>query len=191
MKRKYMYGKFYHDTFEFRREVHKLFDKYLQKLDINVLTSNDLIDLRNRIVALLMSWIGSKIFEQKFGIKIPLHSSPGSVEKFIERQARSFHKIYEPCEICGEDRITNYCHIIPRSKGGPDSEENYFCLCPTHHHLFDHYRLYKEEWERLDFSRKMKASQEYAIKVRLPILERFWQEKERENINEDYTKQKR
>lgn len=182
-KRKYMYGKFHHDTFEFCRELHELFNSYLstglsrynlaseKQMSIN----NEIIDLRNQVVALFKSWIGSKKIEQKFGIRIPFHSKPPSIASFLEKQGRSSVGKYRPCEICGEDRITNFSHILPHSEGGPDDPENYVYLCPTHHHLFDHNRLSKEEWEKLDFSKKMEAAREYAHKIRLPILKKFWE----------------
>jgi len=174
-KRKYIYGKFHHDTFEFRKLLNDLFSDFFRNHnDLNIKTHNDIVELRNRIVALLNSWIGSKKIESKFGIKIPLHSNTPSIEDFLEKQSRSYHKSYKPCEVCGEDRVTHYCHIIPRSEGGVEDEKNYLYLCPNHHHLFDNNRLSKEEWQKIDFSRKIKASREYAQKIRLPILKKFW-----------------
>lgn len=178
-----MYGKFYHDTFEFRRELHELFNSFLHNrlpqeglsLDKQVSINNQIVDLRNKVVALFQSWIGAKKIQQKFGIKIPLHSKPASIESFLEKQARSSERAYRDCEICGENRISNFSHIIPRSEGGSDDPGNYVYLCPTHHHLFDHNRLSKEEWAKLDFSKKMKAARQYAEKVRLPILKKFWE----------------
>lgn len=41
------------------------------------------------------------------------------------------------CQICGEHRAVDYCHIVPASEGGPVSEDNCLVLCPTHHRLFD------------------------------------------------------
>lgn len=182
-KRKYMYGKFHHDTLEFREALHNLFSGFFEKhgrLDMEI--HNDIVDLRNKIVALLDSWVGMKKLESKFGIKIPLHTIPPSIENFLEKQACSYSKVYKPCEICEENRVTHYCHIIPRSEGGPDDETNYIYLCPIHHHLFDHNRLSKEEWQKIDFSKKLKASQEYAKKLRLPILKKFWQAKNKKNL---------
>jgi hypothetical protein len=43
-----------------------------------------------------------------------------------------------------------------------------------HHHLFDHRRLNKDEWNKINFSEKLKSSQEYAQKIILPVLENFW-----------------
>lgn len=183
-QRNHMYGKFYHDTLEFRKALSDLFSNFLENHRLDMRTHNDMVELRNRIVALLNSWIGSKKLESKFGIKMPLHTTPPSIENFLERQARSYHRTYRPCEICGENRVTHYCHIIPLSEGGPSDAKNYVYLCPTHHHLFDHNRLDKEEWQKLDFSEKLEASQEYAEKIRLPILEKFWLTKKEERTKE-------
>lgn len=170
-----MYGKFSADTREFHQEIQSLFSELIKKHNPEMLFNNDLIDLRNKVVALLDSWIGAKKLESKFGIKIPLNTTPPSVGDFLEKQARSSNLKYRSCEICGENRITHYCHIIPHSEGGPNAQENYLYLCPVHHHLFDHNRLSKEEWLKIDFSEKLVPAQEYAQKVRLPSLEKYWE----------------
>jgi hypothetical protein len=174
-KEKNLYGKFYHDMFEFRKSIQDLFSNFTKEHPLDLKTNNDLVDLRNKTIALLNFWIGSKKIESKFGIKIPLQTTTSSIKNFLEKQARSYNNNYKPCEICGEKRITHYCHIIPRNTGGPSDEKNYLYLCPLHHHLFDHNRLNKEEWEVIDFSTKIKASQEYAKRVRLVQQQRFWQ----------------
>jgi len=149
-----MYGKFYQDTYEFREELHKLFNRFLDRHnELEMDTHNEIVELRNQVIALLESWIGSKKMQNKLGIEIPLHATPASIESFLEKQARSYKKSYRACEICGENRITHFSHIIPRSDGGPSDEKNYVYLCPIHHHLFDHNRLSEEEWQKIDFSK--------------------------------------
>jgi hypothetical protein len=172
---KYLYGKFHYDTYEFRKSLHDLFSDFLKKYPkLDTCLHNDLIELRNKIIALLNSWIGTKKIEAKFGIKILPISVHPSIKVFLEKQSSSYYKKYRPCEICGEDRITHFCHIIPRSEGGPSDERNYLYFCPMHHHLFDHRRLNKDEWNKINFSEKLKSSQEYAQKIILPVLENFW-----------------
>ena len=174
--KKYMYGKIYHDTFEIRNSLNGLFSQFFNDhsgLDIE--THNDIVKLRNKVGALIRSWMGSVKIQKKYGIKIPLHSTPISVGTFIEKQASSFYNIYKPCEICGENRITNYCHILPYSEGGPSHSNNYIILCPTHHHLFDHNRLKKIEWDKINFSNKLEASQKYIEKVKLPPIKKYWE----------------
>jgi len=53
------------------------------------------------------------------------------------------------CYICGFSRIVEAAHIIPASKGGPNSEDNLLALCPNHHHLFDHNRLLDDEYNKI------------------------------------------
>jgi hypothetical protein len=177
--KKYMYGKFYGEISEFHREIGSLFLELInehKELDKKIYT--DILELRNKIYALTNSWVGNKKLESKFGIKIPLDSTPISLDVYLEQQGASSSKKYKPCEICGEDRIINYAHIIPRGAGGGSHEKNYLYLCPTHHHLFDFDRLSKEEWGKLDFSNKSEASIEYVNKIKLSVHKRFWEENE-------------
>ncbi len=173
-QKKYMYGIFYHETSEFRTKLAEVVEKHrgiiTRKLPITHSLNNEMINLRNEIFALLQSWIGQKVFESKFGIRIPLSSTTLSLEDYVNRQQRSKNDIYDPCEVCGERRITDYCHIVPRMMGGPSAEENYLYLCPTHHHLFDSRRLSPEEWKILDFSSRSASAQAYAKKYLEPFI---------------------
>lgn len=49
------------------------------------------------------------------------------------------------CEICGEDRALDYCHIKSAAKGGPIHAANCLVLCPTHHRVFDNQQLLPHE----------------------------------------------
>jgi len=173
-KNKYMYGKFHHEKYEFTNEIHSIFNDFLGTHSLDMKINNDIVDLRNHIKSLISSWIGQKKIEDKFGIKIPIQKSTHSVECFLERQARSSLRKYIACEVCGEKRISNWCHIIPRSEGGTDNKENYIFLCPTHHHLFDHNRLSECEWKKIDFSKKSEAARAYSKKIRLPLMKKHW-----------------
>jgi HNH endonuclease len=53
------------------------------------------------------------------------------------------------CLICGFDRLLEWSHIIPASKGGRYSEHNGLWLCPNHHRLFDRHCLLPDEVARL------------------------------------------
>jgi hypothetical protein len=50
------------------------------------------------------------------------------------------------CEICGETRALDFCHIKPSSKGGLVAEENCLILCQTHHHCYDNGLLSQTEF---------------------------------------------
>ncbi len=79
-----------------------------------------------------------------------------------------------PCEICGENRSTDRCHIIPSKLGGTAQENNILILCPTHHRLFDRFMLSKAEWTIIDWDRKSKISKKYAYSVTLEAHRVFW-----------------
>jgi len=178
-KTDYMYGKLQDDTYEIRMFIHGLFEEFYRKYSLSMDAQNELIEIRNAVTACVKSAVGTSKIEDKYGVKVSVHATPGSLEKFIEKQARSSSKKYIPCEICREERITNFCHILPREYGGPDVDENYVYLCPTHHHLFDHNRMNENEWGKLNFSKKMESAQEYVEKVRLPLLKAYWEGREK------------
>lgn len=123
------------DTTEFRRKLAKLFSLFLENRlpaeelsqDKEMSINNQIVDLRNRAVALFLSRIGRKKIEQKFGPKISLHSQTPSVESYFDTQ----NKRYRKCEICEEDRITNWCHMLPSSEGGP-SDRVITCIYAQH-----------------------------------------------------------
>ncbi|MGL6553815.1 HNH endonuclease signature motif containing protein [Aeromonas jandaei] len=79
-----------------------------------------------------------------------------------------------PCEICGENRSIDRCHIIPNKLGGTQEEENILILCPTHHRLFDRFMLSKSEWIQIDWDRKAESSRIFAESVTLEAHKVFW-----------------
>lgn len=50
------------------------------------------------------------------------------------------------CIICGEDRVSEWAHIIAFKDGGPHAGWNVIPLCPTHHRCFDRHLLKPEEF---------------------------------------------
>lgn len=91
-----------------------------------------------------------------------------------------------PCEICGENRSIDRCHIIPNKLGGTQNEENILVLCPTHHRLFDRFMLSKSEWIQIDWDRKAESSRIFAESVTLEAHKVFWKKVEQghhEKIN--------
>ena len=79
-----------------------------------------------------------------------------------------------PCEVCGENRTIDSCHIIPKRLNGTQDIDNIIFLCPTHHRLFDSCMLSKEEWGKIDWTRKSHKAQIYAEKVLKTAQLRFW-----------------
>ena len=79
-----------------------------------------------------------------------------------------------PCDVCGENRRVDRCHIIPNHLGGSNQDKNILNLCPTHHALFDSHMLSEEEWARIDWKRKCEVSQQWAQQVMLTGHKDFW-----------------
>jgi len=92
--------------------------------------------------------------------------------------AETIKKQIVPCEVCGENRVVDICHIIPRRIKGSEKIDNAIFLCPSHHRLFDTCMLSKEEWAKIDWSRKARKSQIYAEKVLKVAHGKFWEKVE-------------
>ena len=99
---------------------------------------------------------------------------------FYDRSMASnpFFKQNTPCEICGENRAIDACHIIPNHIGGNIAPGNVLWLCPTHHRLFDRFLLSKDEFDKIDWQSKSKASANFAYMVFRPIFEKTWEKME-------------
>jgi hypothetical protein len=106
-------------------------------------------DLRNKVHELVTSIISQLAVRDKYGIHLPIDPLPIEQSRFSHRQNQIFEEKYNPCDICGETRITHECHIVPRSEGGVYHSDNLVVLCPLHHHLFDHSCLSEDEWGKL------------------------------------------
>ncbi|NBM55821.1 hypothetical protein GWI68_13805 [Proteus sp. G2669] len=84
------------------------------------------------------------------------------------------YKRNSPCQICGENRSIDKCHIIPARLGGLLTTDNLLFLCPTHHRLFDRFMLSKAEWGTINWSSKSIESKKYAEEVTLEKHKMFW-----------------
>jgi len=87
-----------------------------------------------------------------------------------------------PCEICGENRSVDRCHIIPSKLGGTQETNNLLFLCPTHHRLLDRFMLSKAEWALVNWERKSLPSQQYAMSVTLEAHKVFWERLDKGNF---------
>jgi hypothetical protein len=55
------------------------------------------------------------------------------------------------CQICGESRVVEAAHILPRKVIGQIWEQWMLLnLCPTHHKLYDTHSLNREEWQKIE-----------------------------------------
>lgn len=133
-------------------------------------------EVRNEVHDIVAAIIVQLAIDGKYGVKVPHEPRKVDLAQYRTKQENILQKSYESCAICGENRITHECHIIPRADGGPLHRDNFVMLCPLHHHLFDHARLTESEWEILakSFDDKMESAAIYAYQVRLPLLREFW-----------------
>jgi len=84
------------------------------------------------------------------GVDIPKPSVKWERDEYDNILQTSSYAQRPPCEICGEHRKVEFCHIIPRQIGGSDRETNILYLCATHHSCFDKGALSKEEWDAIN-----------------------------------------
>ena len=133
-------------------------------------------NLRNQVHDTARAILVQLVLEGKYGIRAPLEVHASDVTQFVARQEKSLRREYPPCVICGEDRITHECHVLPAADGGPYHHENLIILCPLHHHLFDHHRLTQVEWAIVQehLATKMESARLYAMQVRLVALQGWW-----------------
>lgn len=133
-------------------------------------------DVRNKIMSIVTAIISQLSIHGKYGVKIPFEPKDVDLSNYFEKQKKYNWLNYDACDICGENRISHECHIIPRADGGPNNRDNFVTLCPLHHHLFDHSRLNKAEWDTLSevINTKMKSAIVYFREVREKQQREFW-----------------
>lgn len=84
------------------------------------------------------------------------HSAPWRRTKDDRFRTHSWHKRQvlkqlgiTSCEICGETRALDFCHIKPDAEDGAVAKENALVLCKTHHDCYDKGLLTREEFIRV------------------------------------------
>lgn len=55
------------------------------------------------------------------------------------------------CLVCGENRVLDNCHIIPKAISGSDESWNRMFLCPNHHRLFDNGGFNEQEINKIKY----------------------------------------
>lgn len=120
-------------------------------------TMNSLLDKLQREIKIKMKeWYLENILGEDislglmFGDKVDL--PPETISLFLEKQ----------CAVCGDTRIFNIAHIIPRHLKGSDNTDNLLRLCANHHFMFDQKQLSEEQLKRIDWSSKNPKSIKYA-----------------------------
>ena len=131
---------------------------------------------RNEVMTIATAIISQMSIHGKYGIKIPYDPQAIDMETYFKKQREYTQRNYDPCDICGENRITHQCHIVPKVEGGAYHKDNFFSLCPIHHHLFDHNRLNRDEWAVLSelINTKTQSAIVYFREVRERQQKEFW-----------------
>lgn len=158
---------------ERRLEFHHMFNQEIDEINGMLksgvefyLINNKLVDIRNRCANFINNALTEIVAAAKHQVTIKV-----SNKRVINYAKREFQK---PCEICDEKRISNFCHVIPRSEGGDNDAGNMLVLCPTHHFLFDHARLTKAEFEAIDDGKLSESSRDYLHEVHRKRHELKW-----------------
>ena len=158
--------------FPYLMRIHGACDRYLERLrDLNDKTQihNLFVEFRNEMWHVMEEIYQELSVYAKHNIKVKATPRVGMKWPISNPGDR--------CVICGENRIVDKCHIIPREHSGSSSMDNLILLCPTHHFLFDHGRLSKDEFMKIDVKDKLNDAREYFSTVRLKEHERQWSTK--------------
>ena len=160
------------ETYQYTVRIYNAAEKYLKEVDK---LSNDyhvhnlIIDFRNEMCTII-----GEIYQQ-----LSIKSSLGLDINTSKRETRikPAETSEQECVICGENRIVNSCHIIPREHHGSYSKENFIFLCPTHHHLFDHAHLSEDEFNKIDLKGKRDDSKTFFDRVHKKRHQMYWKYK--------------
>ena len=162
----------------FDRKMSVLFDK-LDKIfkqidykELNLDVSNRFTWLRNELDSVIINLFALELGKTEY--KLENLKARHYPEFIIGRQI--------PCEICGENRVVERCHILPNRMGGSLALENIFFLCPLHHKLLDNYLLTQQEFAKLNLSDKAPKSIEYFNAVIEPNMKKFWESGDKQNF---------
>jgi hypothetical protein len=151
------------------KRIFQLFDEYLEKVrqvshDHRI--NNLIVDLRNETSNLV-----DEIYQQ---LSIELKQNITIMPEGRKALKVNTDSDQPPCAICGEGRVVNRCHIIPREHSGSNFANNIIYLCQNHHFLFDQARLSESEFARIDISDKAPDSIEFFQQVHKIRHEMYW-----------------
>jgi len=122
-----------------------------------------------------------KVFSGWYRVMVDGKDIPKEVVIPRQKEDRVYSKFRaafsdKQCEVCGDSRVLNIAHIIPRAGGGPDEEWNLMRLCANHHYLFDNMKLTQGEWDSINWALKDQRTRDYIETHQLSAHRRFWQE---------------
>ncbi|MCX6141823.1 MAG: HNH endonuclease [Ignavibacteriales bacterium] len=169
MARDSLYGSAHQNKWPHEKRVFDLFQEYEKKWLAQKETygwNNLLVDLRNEVTTIIDETYQQLAIQLKHNLSIP--SSRRKSILFAQPPEQT------PCQICGETRVTNVSHIIPRELGGSESDDNIISLCANHHYLFDQVHLTEEEFSKIDVSDKAADSIQYFKIIHLGRHRMYW-----------------
>jgi len=82
------------------------------------------------------------------------------------------------CEICGENRVRDYHHIVPKCLGGSDKSWNRVNLCPTDHRLVHKGLIVINGWDDLGYTHELNYKRVEAAQA-TPLIPKEIQHKKR------------
>ena len=156
-------GLLFHEIFNNNiTEVDEIVSNQVESRNIH----NKLVDVRNQCADFIYDSLVEMTTLVKHGADIKVSSK--------KKKEYSIKEYNRPCQICGEKRIINLCHIVPRSDGGDNDALNLLLLCPTHHFLFDYARLTKNEFDKISMSSMLDETKAYFLSVHRNRHELRW-----------------
>lgn len=170
----YIYGRTHHKVYPLRARIHSACDKYLERirnLKDRYEFNNLMIEFRNEAERII-----DEMYQQ---LSVLAHEGANITPSARGKDCVLLDSAGRSCLICGETRIVDKCHVIPREHKGSNYQDNLFFLCPTHHFLFDHHRLSQEEWARLTIDHLASDSREYILSVRHRRHQQKWESQQR------------
>ena len=169
MSRNDMYGSAHQMKWPHVKRVFDLFQQCEQKVfkdGINPGLNNLLVDLRNDVATIIDEVYQELSIQLKHNLSISSSPRKSILLADLPKQA--------PCQVCGESRVSNKSHIIPRELGGSDADDNIIMLCANHHCLFDQVRLSEKEFSQIDVTNKAPDSIQFFKKIHLGRHRMYW-----------------
>lgn len=127
---------------------------------------------QEKVEAAALSWFKSEIEGKRVPehLQVPKPRQDRVYKKFgVDFSSRS-------CAVCGDRRVLNIAHIIPRAANGPDEEWNLMRLCANHHYLFDNSKLTRQEWDSIAWGELDSRARDYVNENQYVAHLSYWRD---------------
>lgn len=162
---------------KFEARLRPIVDAQLRRKDFPDDAAGILLEISRLMMIEATKVYTRDLFKDKFNLNIDLsdkHRLQTEEEMENYDPAPFFKQNITPCEICGNSRVCQKCHIIPRNIGGYNEPGNIIVLCANHHWLFDRNKLTSEEWNCVKWETKDSNAKEFALEVRYKMHVMYW-----------------